>query len=112
MFQFAFQKNIIDRLSQISIPSQRSIPRPKFSDNAYRKLYRYFPKYLKSAPDEKTYRDGFYIRDYILILYNTGVRVGELRSVRWIYLGQMKGSDGQPRLMVGILGKQGQHERR
>ena len=33
--------------------------------------------------DKKRYRERFYVQHYILVMGNTGIRVGEMRNVCW-----------------------------
>ena len=43
----------------------------------------YLRKYVKEAQDKQRYRERFYLQHYILILANSGIRIGEARHLRW-----------------------------
>ena len=55
------------------------------------------------------WRDRFLAQQYFLILANTGMRVGEVRELRWSDL-RMVGSDGDKRMVAWVTGKTGARE--
>jgi integrase len=59
--------------------------RDTFTPNEYKKLTNYFKTFcsLKNCGSKLELRERNIIRNYILILANTGLRVGELKQLRW-----------------------------
>lgn len=59
--------------------------RDTFTMEEYDDLIRYMRKYVskKTCPDEVERNERLLMRDYILISSNTGMRVGELRQLKW-----------------------------
>lgn len=47
------------------------------------RLTRFLPLYVDRAQDKRRQRERFYLALYILILGNTGLRIGEARRLRW-----------------------------
>jgi integrase len=56
--------------------------RPHFDINDYRKLTRHLREYVKHA-NPAVVRDRTLVMNYVLILANTGIRVGEARTLKW-----------------------------
>lgn len=59
--------------------------RDTFTQDEYKKLTNYFKTFcvLKSCASKLELRERNIIRNYILILANTGLRVGELKQLKW-----------------------------
>ena len=60
--------------------------------------------------DKRRYRERFYLQHYILILANSGIRVGEARHLRWRDISSTKTLSGQKRLIFTVRGKTGERE--
>jgi integrase len=56
--------------------------RPAFEITEYRKLYRTMRSRITKAPDERIKSSRELLRDYVLILANSGMRVGEANNLR------------------------------
>jgi integrase len=56
--------------------------RPHFDQRDYAKLTRYLREFVKHE-NSKTVRDRTMLANYVLILANTGIRVGEARTLKW-----------------------------
>ena len=54
-------------------------------------------------------RDRFILQQYVLILANTGMRIGEARNLRWRNLRTINTPDGN-RLIADVTGKTGRRE--
>ena len=61
----------------------------------------------KNGLDHKRYRERFYLQHYILVMGNTGIRIGEMRPCRWLDLSSGIGDDGEERLIFSVDGKTG-----
>ena len=66
------------------IQSVKAIVRPPFEVEDYKKVYRAFPKWIaqrKMGTEWRATRE--LLRDYVLILANSGLRTGEANELRW-----------------------------
>ena len=66
-------------------------------------------EWVEEGKTKATGRDRFVSQQYFLILANTGMRVGELRNLRWMDLRTVK-VDGGSRLIGYVSGKTGSRE--
>ena len=105
IFRFAKRKGYISDPPVIAIPSSRQNSRPDISETEWRTLYTYLRKYVKEAQDKRRHRERFYLQHYILILANSGIRVGEARHLRWRDISSTKTLSGQKRLIFTVRGK-------
>ena len=110
IFRFAKRKGYISDPLVIAIPSSRQNSRPDISETEWRTLYTYLRKYVKEAQDKRRHRERFYLQHYILILANSGIRVGEARHLRWRDISSTKTLSGQKRLIFTVRGKTGERE--
>jgi integrase len=99
IFRFAKRKGYISDPPVIAIPSSRQNSRPDISETEWRTLYTYLRKCVKEAQDKRRHRERFYLQHYILILANSGIRVGEARHLRWRDISSTKTLSGQKRLI-------------
>ena len=86
--------------------------RPNFDLKDWAKLTRHLQEFVKT-PIPKVKRDRMMLRDYVLILANTGIRVGEARNVKWRdirEIAQPKGSNQPPDVALYVTGKTGPRE--
>jgi hypothetical protein len=83
IFRFAKRKGYVGDPPTISVPSWRQNARPDISEDEWRTLYKYLRRYIKEAQDKRRHRERFYLQHYILILANSGIRLGEARQLRW-----------------------------
>ena len=110
IFRFAKRKGYISDPPVITVPSARQDSRPDISDKEWRTLYTYLRKYVKEAKDNRRSRERFYLQHYILILANSGIRVGEARNLKWRDISSTKTLNGENRLIFTVRGKTGERE--
>ena len=110
IFRFAKREGYISDTPTITLPTLRQNSRPDIPDKEWRKLYTYLRRYVKEAQDKRRYRERFYLQNYILILANSGIRVGEARRLRWRDVSSTKTLSGQKRLIFTVRGKTGERE--
>jgi integrase len=60
--------------------------RKAFQREEYRVLYTYIRNWTKNIVDERELYNRELIRDFILVLANTGMRFGEARFIKWNYV--------------------------
>lgn len=95
-------KSEVPHLENKGVTSER---RDDFTVEEYKKLYQYMRKWVKEAREgnERAVRD--LLRDYVLILANTGMRAGtEAMNLKWQHITIVK-QDGQEYLTLNIKGK-------
>ena len=106
---WALERGYLDKLPafpKISVVKNR---RPHFDRNDYRRLTRYLREFVKEAP-VSVERDRALLRDYVLILANSGLRTGEARHLKWRDIRPFKSADGADNIAITVRGKTGQRE--
>lgn len=89
MFEFAYREGLVTFPTMIfrplSLKREEVGRRDTFSPDEYDALVGYMRSYVskKHCPDELDREQRLVVRDFILILSNTCLRVGELRQLRW-----------------------------
>jgi len=83
--------------------------RPHFDDKDWGTLTRYMRTFIRNAHGSVR-RDRALLVDYVLVLANTGIRVGEARSLKWRDLRPITSSDGSETLALVVRGKTGMRE--
>ena len=56
------------------------------------------------------YRDRFYLQQYVLIMGNCGIRIGEGRELKWTDVSRTKTLEGGTRIVLNVSGKTGNRE--
>ena len=116
IFKYAKTKGYIESVPEIPAPSAKPNPRPDFSKQDWKILTDYMRKWVDSNTkgdrglnglDHKRHRERYYLQHWILIMGNTGIRVGEMRNVRWIDLDKVQISGDDERLLFAVDGKTG-----
>jgi integrase len=110
LFRYAKRKRFISEVPTLELPTARPNARPDIPDDDYKKLYTYLRHYVKKAQDKRRHRERIYLQHYILILANTGIRVGEARNLRWRDVSSTKTLSGDKRLVFTVRGKTGERE--
>ena len=109
VFKFAVSKGYIPAIPETEPPKATLERRPTFSLEEWRKLTVKARAWVKEGESKATWRHRFMTQQYVLILANTGMRVGELRGLRWSDLRTVKTDDGT-RLVAEVRGKTGIRE--
>ena len=116
VLKFAKLKGYIETIPTIEAPSLKKNPRPDFTEQDWKKLTTYMRQWVvsntkgergKGGLDHKRFRERFYLQHYVLIMANTGIRIGEMRGVRWIDLSSVEETGGDERLLFAVDGKTG-----
>lgn len=110
LFKFAKSQRYISELPELPRPNAKSRRRPTFSDQEYKALYRNARKWVAEGYKMSSGRHRFLAYRFFLTLANTGMRIGELRKVKWSDLRTVQTSDGTSRLVATVDGKTGQRE--
>lgn len=109
---WCLDKNYIDHLPRFPKMKTESNRRPHFNQKDYNKLVRYLREFIK-VEDKRIHRFRIMLVNYVLVLANTGIRVGEARTLKWRDLReipQTKGSNKPADIALYVKGKTGARE--
>ncbi|EDP66888.1 Integrase [alpha proteobacterium BAL199] len=104
---YAKRKGYIANAPDVPQPKMKVSPRPDITREEWQTLYTYLRRYVGQAQDKRRHRERFYLQHWILILGNTGIRVGEMRNVRWSDIGEVRTVEGEARVSISVSGKTG-----
>jgi integrase len=107
IFKFGKRKGYLVEIPDVPQPKMKVSPRPDIPREEWRKLYTYLREYVSKSQDRRRYRERLYLQNWILVMGNTGIRVGEMRKVRWSDIGSVKTNDGSDRVSIFVDGKTG-----
>jgi len=105
MYKFALEKGFITQnrlplwqeLKRVNVNS-----RTAFTRDDYKTLYTYLRNYTKKITDERELYNRKLVRDFILILSNTGLRFGEARQLKWNYIQVVNGKSKYPNVQIRV----------
>jgi integrase len=83
--------------------------RPTFTLDEWTTIYTKARAWVDEGEAKATWRQRYMLQQYILILANTGLRIGEARNIRWSDLRTVASPDGD-RLVAEVNGKTGVRE--
>lgn len=112
-FNWAHKRGHIEKKLELEKPKQDGDRRPHFDAKDWQKLTRHLREWVnqgvhKSGP---IHRDRIMLTNYILILANTGIRVGEARGLRWMDVDSEPATDGEDaNIILHVNGKTGTRE--
>ncbi|MEP3051806.1 MAG: site-specific integrase [Erythrobacter sp.] len=107
---WSIEAGFIDDLPKFPKIKTQASRRPHFDSKAWRTLVRHLREFIK-VTNQKTLRDRSMLRDYVLILGNTGIRVGEAHGLKWRDIREELGEgEGDSFVVLTVRGKTGQRE--
>jgi integrase len=83
VFKFAFSKGYINKLPETNTPKAKGNRRPTFSQDEWETIRGAMQEWVNQSVELATWRDRFMAMHCFMILANTGLRIGELRKLRW-----------------------------
>lgn len=99
----------IDALPKFPKVTGKASRRPHFDAKDWKKLTRHLQEFVK-IENRAVRRDRMMLRDYVLILANTGIRVGEARILKWRDVSEVSGADGEASIVLMVDGKTGKRD--
>ena len=103
VFEYAFTREYLPSRLKFPVISATPNPRPAFTLRQYRRLYRGLNKSLSNVVGHPAhYRSRFYLKHNVLVLANSGVRIGELRNLTWTDIEPRSDSTG---IVMYVRGK-------
>lgn len=114
VFKFALAKGYITKLPETNAPKSAKKRRATFTGAEWEKLKKASHKWVAAGLGLATHRDRFVASNYFHVLAETGLRVGELRELRWKDLFEVEEEDEKGRraafLACRVDGKTGERE--
>ena len=108
--QWCKEEGFIKRLPDFPKVNGVASSRPHFDPKDWGKLTRQLQEIVK-VENGAIKRDRMMLRDYVLILSNTGIRVGEARTLKWRDVTEIGGGKGEPaHITLLVSGKTGKRE--
>lgn len=109
-FRWSVEEGLLKEIPKFPRINSEKSRRPHFNEAEWRKLVRYLREFVK-VENRKTRRERKMLIDYVLILANTGVRVGEARTLKWRDIREVDGGTGKPKnVVLTVNGKTGIRE--
>jgi integrase len=109
VFRFAKSRGYIQETPLLETPKFKASRRSTFTDGEWRTFYSAARRWVEEGKTKATYRDRYIAQQYFLILANTGLRIGEVRNLRWSDLKSVS-IDGKKQLKGWVNGKTGMRE--
>jgi integrase len=81
--------------------------RPAFTGQEYRQLYLFMRGWAKKAKNPRVARDRALLREYVLIMTNSGMRKGEARNLKWRDVNVYRNAHGEW-VTLTVTGKTGE----
>lgn len=95
VFKYAASKGYITRVPDTDPPKAPSERRPTFLAQEWATIRSKLPAWVEEGRKLATWRDRFMAQHCFMILANTGLRVGELRNLRWSDVVRLPGATGE-----------------
>lgn len=109
LLKFAKKRGYLTEIPEIEAPQFKGQRRSTFTDAEWKTLYTKARAWVREAEKLATWRDRFIAHQYFLVLANTGMRVGEIRNLRWSDL-RMMTIDDSKQMVAWVQGKTGARE--
>jgi integrase len=109
---WCLDRSYLDTLPRFPKQKTETNRRPHFDNKDWATLTRHLREFVK-AKNRDVVRDRTMLVNYVLILANTGIRVGEARELKWRDLREIpasKGSNQAPDVALFVTGKTGPRE--
>lgn len=109
-FRWCVEEELLKEIPKFPRVNGEKSRRPHFNEMEWRKITRHLREFVK-VENRKTRRDRKMLIDYVLILANTGIRVGEARTLKWRDIREVDAGTGRPNdVVLMVNGKTGIRE--
>lgn len=95
VFKYALTKGYISKIPDTNPPKARSERRPTFTPQEWLTVRNKLREWVEEGKHLATYRDRYVAQHAFIVLAYTGLRVGELRNLRWGDVWTVKDKDGE-----------------
>ena len=110
LFKYCYQRGYITE--PLSIPKLKTngiSRRPTFTMNEWKKITTGMRQWVEEGKPLGRWRERYITQQYVLIMSNCGVRVGEMRHVRWDDISSVQTDEGT-QLVFRVSGKVGERD--
>src|SRR5262245_56292201 len=109
---WCYRRGHLHKRLEFARPSLGETRRPHFTERDWSRLTRFLREWVKNGKTKSgpIYRDRVMLTSYVLILANTGIRVGEARKLKWSDIDTFIGDDEKENIVLEVKGKTGVRE--
>lgn len=101
MFKFALKHGYITKMAEIEKQAIKSISRrPTFTTQEWQTIYTKMRSWVNEGKATGHWRERFLLQQYVLIMANSGLRVGEARNISWGNFNKVEVNDSISTLMA------------
>jgi len=97
-------------LPTVTFTPKKKRVRPAFEIPEYRRLWRTMYRRINDAKDERIRRSRELLRDYVLVLANSGIRIGEANNLRIRDVIPFRDEKGRSNYRFIVRGKTGERD--
>lgn len=110
LMKYGFQRGHTAELIEIpKIKTKGIIRRPTFTMNEWKQITKGMKKWVAEGVENGHWRERFLLQQYVLLMSNSGVRVGEMRNLKWEDVSSVN-SDGGKHYVLRVNGKVGERD--
>jgi len=110
IFKFGYQRGYIRELFEIPKLKTKGITRrPTFTLAEWKKITKGMRSWVPEGIDKGHWRERFLLQQYVLLMSNSGVRVGEMRNLKWDDVSSITSEKGK-HYILRVTGKTGERD--
>ena len=110
IFKFGYQRGYIKKLFEIPKLKTKGITRrPTFTLAEWKKITKGMRSWVPEGIDKGHWRERFLLQQYVLLMSNSGVRVGEMRNLKWDDVSSITSEKGK-HYVLRVTGKTGERD--
>jgi integrase len=110
LLKFSLQRGYITEAIEVPKLKTKGISkRPTFTLNEWKIITTKMRKWVEEGRPLGKWRDRYILQQYVLLMSNSGVRVGEMRGVKWEDISSVQTDEGI-QLVIRVNGKVGERD--